>query len=173
MQESKKTSSSSQFINQINGEPVVPRNAVTITITEFDDATTKFPHTNKLSIKIRKNITLDGRLSVVAEKGDLELSGRISTFQIQPLSFSSQGIPVKKRILIISNVTLVDTKKNKIIFHNQPIQSFFEFSDQIPPIISDIQAIDESIHKLAERIQVQTINGWYTSVMTPVEKGKR
>lgn len=161
------------FLQQINGEPVVPRNAITILVSEFEDYTAKFHYTNKLSLKIREYITSDGRLSVVPDNGDLVLRGSITTFQIQPLSFSPQGIPIKKRILIIARVTLTDSRKNKIIFQNQPIQSFVEYSEQIPPVTSEIQAIDQVIVKLAERIQVQTIHGWYTSIMTPIEKGKK
>lgn len=172
-EQSARTSSAKELLQQINGEPIVPRNAVTINVSEFDDVTAKFHFHNKLALKVREFITLDGRLSVVGENGDLTLSGSIINFQIQPLVFTAQGIPVKKRILIISKVTLVDSKNKKIIFQNQPIQSFIEYSDHIPPIISEIQAIDQAIYKLAERIQVQTIHGWHTSLMTPVEKGKK
>lgn len=170
--QSSRSTSAKEILQQINGEPIVPRNAVTIYVSEFDDYTAKFHYNNKLTLKVREFITLDGRLAVVGENGDLTLSGSIITFQIQPLSFTAQGIPLKKRILLISKVTLADSKKKKIVFQNQPIQSFIEFSDQIPPIMSEIQALDQVIYKLAERIQVQTIHGWHTSLMTPVEKGK-
>ncbi len=171
-EQSTRTSSTKELLQKINGEPIVPRDAVTIDVSEFDDFTKNFLFTNKLTLKIREFITIDGRLAVVGENGDLTLKGSIEKFQIQPLVFTTQGIPVKKRILIISKVSLVDSKNKKIIFQNQPIQSFVEYSDQIPPIISEIQAIDQAIYKLAERIQVQTIHGWHTSLMTPVEKGK-
>lgn len=172
-QQSHQNSSAKEIFQQIYGEPIVPRNAVTINVSEFNDLTTKFHFINKLILKVREFITLDGRLAVVGENSDLTLSGSIMTFQIQPLSFTPQGIPVKKRILIACKVTLIDSKNKKVIFKNQPIQSFIEYSDQIPPIMSEIQATDYAIFKLAERIQFQTIHGWHTNLMTPVEKGKK
>lgn len=172
-QKTTQSSPAKNILLQINGEPVIPRNAVTINVTEFEDCTEKFRFTNKLTAKVREFLILDGRLAVVAKDGDLTLQGSIISFHIQPQSFTAQGIPVKKRILLISKVTLIDSKNNKILFHNQPIQSFVEYSDQIPPITPEIQAIEQLISKLAERIQVQTIHGWYTTLMTPVEKGKK
>ncbi len=170
--QSPRNSSAKEILQQINGEPIVPRNAVTINVKEFDDLTAKFHYTNKLALKVREYITLDGRLSIVEENSDLTLSGSVINFQIQPLSFTTQGIPLKKRILIITEATLIDEKNKKIIFQNQPIQSFIEYSEQISPIMSEIEAVDHTIVKLAERIQAQTIHGWHTNLMTPVEKGK-
>ena len=118
---------------------------------------------------------MDGRLAVVFEirEADLRLAGMIVKYQIQPIKYGNFGEPIKKRLRVIASITLYDIKKNKEIFYEKGIQSFEEFSDIRPPIISEIHIQDRVLENLARRIAVKTINGWYTKLMTPIEKGKK
>lgn len=168
-------SAASRLADKINGGPVVPRHANTIFIGEFTDLSGKADIARRLSMKVRELINRDGRLAVApaAAGSDLALSAAVTGFQIQPVEYGNQGIPVKKRMLLTASVKLLDMTRGKTIFGNRAVQSFTEYSETVPPVMSEYQAIDSVIDRMAERIRAQTITGWYTDYMTPVEKGTR
>lgn len=161
-------------LNNFKGEPVVPRDANRILVPVFSNFTDQPSISEKLTVKIREEINSDARLAVVYEyeQADLLLKGIIIGYQIQPVQFDSFDKPVKKRLKIIASVKLFDLKKDKEIFFERAIQAFEEFSDMIPPITSEIQVQEKVIADLASRITLKTVNGWYTKLMTPEEKGK-
>lgn len=165
----------SRLADKINGEPVVPRNANSIFIGEFDDLSGRPDIARRLFIKVKELINRDGRLAVVtgAGAGDLLLSASVTGFQIQAVEFGEQGVPVKKRMRLTASVKLLDTPRGKLIFRDSAVQSFLEYSETVPPLMSEYQAMDALIDSMAERIRAQTITGWYTEYMTPVEKGRK
>ena len=168
-------SAASRLVDKINGGPVVPRHANSIFIGEFTDLSGKADIARRLAMKVKELINRDGRLAVApgAAGSDLALSAAVTGFQIQPVEYGNQGIPVKKRMLLTASVILLDMTRGRTIFGNRAVQSFTEYSETVPPVMSEYQAIDSVIEKMAERIRAQTITGWYTDYMTPVEKGTR
>lgn len=162
-------------LSSFKGEPVVPREANKIHITEFHNLTTQTAISEKLTLKIKEQINLDGRLAVVteSEQADLEVKGILTDYQVQPVKFNGFDKPERKRLRIIASIKLNDLKRNREIFFERGIQAFEEFSEIIPPIASEIQIRDKVLDDLAKRISLQIINGWYTKLMTPVEKGKK
>jgi hypothetical protein len=169
-----KDSSIKEVLKNFKGEPVIPREANKIIIPVFNNFTNQPSISLKLNAKLKEQITSDGRLAVVAENdtADLLLNGMIKAYQVQPLKFNGFDKPIQKRLRIIASIKLFDIKKEKEIFFDGYIQAFEEFSDVIPPITSEIQIQDKVLDDLAKRIALKIINGWYTILMTPIEKGK-
>lgn len=157
------------------GEPVIPREANKIMIPVFNNFTNQPALSYKLITKLREQIISDGRLAVVSENApaDLLLKGIITAYQIQPVKYNGFDKPIRKRLRITSSIRLFDITKDREIFLDRNIQAFEEFSDVIPPISSEISIQDKVLDDLAKRIALKTINGWYTVLMTPVEKGKK
>lgn len=165
----------SDVIRSMNGEPVVPREANKIIIPFFRNYTYEPSLAEKLTIELRQMINMEGRLAVVAdnENADLRLAGMIDNYEIQPVQLGNFGEAVRKRLRITASVKLIDLNRDREIFYEREIQSFEVFSDVIAPIVTESQCRERVLEKLARRISVKVINGWYTELMTPVEKGKR
>lgn len=173
------TGNSNSYLNKaiggIDGEPVIPRAANKIRIPVFRNLTGIAHISENLSLKLKEQVNMDGRLAVVPEniEADLRLDGIITGYEIQPIKFGNLGEPVRKRLRITASLKLIDLNKGKEIFFERSVQAFDEFSDKIPPIITEMKIRDKVVDMLAKRITLKTINGWYTRLMTPVEKGKK
>jgi hypothetical protein len=170
-----KGSSVTDVLNTFKGEPVVPREANKIFIPVFNNFTDQSLIPLKLASRLKEQIISDGRLAVVTgtDIADLLLKGMITVYQVQPVKFNGFDKPVKKRLRIVASIKLFDIKREKEILFDSNIQAFEEFSDVIPPITSEIQIQDKVLDDLAKRIALKSIDGWYTRLLTPVEKGKK
>ncbi len=164
-----------RVINTINGEPVVPREANRILIHDFTFHGDHAVLVNKLTLRVRDLIARDGRLGVVTsgEIHDLLLTGGLMLYQVRPLKYDSMGIPVKKRMRMAVFVRLINVKNDREIFRDPDVQAFEEFSDNVPPITSEMAIQDAVVENLAKRISRKVISGWYTELLSPVEKGRR
>ena len=120
-------------------------------------------------------ISMDGRLGVVAinETADLRLAGTIVQYQVQPVQYNNLNEPIRKRLRIIASIKLFDLKKSREIFYDGEIQAFETFSEIVPPVNSEHTVQERVIETLARRISVKVIDGWYTDLMTGIEKGKK
>ena len=161
-------------LSNIDGEPVIPREANKISIPFFYNHTEKPSISEKLTLKVRRFINIDGRLAVVSDtsNADLRLLGMIVKYKIQPVQYGAFGEPIRKRLRILTSVRLYDIKREAEIFFENEIQSFEIFSDALTPITSEIHVQDRVLENLARRISVKVIDGWYTKLLTPIEKGK-
>ncbi len=173
--EDKGESALQDIIDDLNGEPVVPREANRLFISGFRNLTNVPLLSEKLMIKLKSQINMDGRLAVVSryDYADLKLNGIVFAYQLQPIVFENTGEPVRKRLRIITSVKLFDLKKDKEIFFERGIQAFEEFSEITPPISSEILIQEKILDNLAKRIALKIMDGWYTKLMTPIEKGKK
>lgn len=163
----------SSIVKEIDGDTVVPRDANSIYIHDFTDNSGIVA--DVLVLKIKEEINLDGRLTVVdnVKEADLRLNGRIKSYTVQNIQYGDMGRPIRKRLRIFASVQLHNLKKQTLIFNEPAIQAFQEFSDVITPIETEVFVKDKVIRNLAKRISKKIISGWYTEFMTPIEKGIR
>lgn len=164
-----------KIVSEMNGEPVVPREANRIAVPSFLNLTKREGIADYLTGRVRERISIDGRLAVVAkdQQPQLLLTGKVSDYQVQNIQYDEFGRPVKKRLRVVARVTLSEPLSGKLIFRNQAVQAFQAFSDIHPPITSELEVQTAVLNQLAERIKVQTIRGWYTELQTSIEKGKK
>jgi len=166
---------SSKVLMKFNGEPVIPRDANRVVVPFFSNFTNKPVLSDKLTLKLRELINMDGRLAIVSEssQADLIVTGKIVHYQIQPIQYDTIGRAVRMRMRIISSVKLRDIRRGETIFFDRGIQAFGVYSDLIPPIETEAQVQDKILKNLARRIAVKIIDGWYTDLMTSVETRKK
>lgn len=162
-----------EVLKDFKGEPVIPREANRIYLTPFNNRSVKRDIDEILMIKIRDAIIRDMRLAVTSDANntDLVLTGTIQSYTIQMIKFNPIGEPEKKRMRITAVVTLMNSRDGAIIFERTGVQAFKEYSDTVPPILTENQVLLDVINELADRITLQTITGAYTGKMTNVEKG--
>lgn len=163
------------IVESINGQPVIPHTANKLYVAPFINKTVIPNYGQRMQKRVVERITIGGRLSVVPDKAgsDVTLAGEIRLFQIQPISIDSRGVTIRKRLLIIASIDLINTHTNNYIFRNAAVQAFQEYSDVEFPIVPLNIVQDEVEQNLASRIALQVETGWYTSLKTDIERGKR
>ncbi len=169
-------STARKFIESFDGEPVVPRAANRIYIAPPIDATGSQDLAEKLLIKVREGLSLDGRLGVDSEElhADLRLEIRITKYLVERIAFDEIGRAVKKRLWITADVKCVRLdRKRKMILYEPGVQAFRVFSDLAMPIEPESQAREYVLDDLAGRITAKTVTGWYTDLLTDIEKRKK
>lgn len=169
-----KTGTAGAVLKNINGEPVVPRSANKIFVPTFINRTKHVSITEHLTLKLRKHINTGGRLITVSKKSiaDLELIGRIDTYELQPIRYNTADEPVLKRLQITVYIWLNDLRSGKMILFKNKVQAFKKFSDRIPPVRSETQVRNSVLEQLSRRIAITASKGWYTELMSRTEKGK-
>lgn len=164
-----------QFIESFDGEPVVPRSANRIYIAPPVNATGTQDLAEKLLIKVREGVSLDGRLGVDSDDthADLRLEIRITKYLVERLAYDAIGRAVQKRLWITADVKLLNLKRKKTIFFEPDIQSFRVFSDLVIPIEPESLVTERVLDELALRITSKTVKGWYTDLLTDIEQRKK
>lgn len=164
----------SKIIDDFEGEPVVPRGANRIYIVPPAN-TTGVPELSSLLLDmVRRSISMDGRLGVDPDdaRADLRLDIRISRYQIEGVRYDELGRAVLKRMRITADVRLVNLRRKKRIFYETDLQAFRSFSELVRPIETETKVREDVLDELAKRIAAKTVTGWYTDLMTPIERGK-
>ncbi len=162
-------------VDSINGQPVIPYTANKLYIAPFANLTGIPGYEEKIQQRVTEKIITGGRLAIVPVQSDSDvtLTGTIHSFQVQPIVIDSAGIIKKKRLLIIAVIHLVNVHNGNYIFRNITVQAFKEFSDIEAPVTPFNIVQDEVEQTLASRIALQVETGWYTSLKTEVEKGRK
>jgi hypothetical protein len=168
---------SRKFIESFDGEPVVPRAANRIYIAPPVDATGSqdLDLAEKLLIKVREGLSLDGRLGVDSDEthADLRLEIRITKYLVEKLDYDAIGRVVKKRLWITADVKCVKLdRRRKLIFYEPGVQSFRVFSDLVMPIEPESRVREYVLDDLSGRITEKTVTGWYTNLLTTIEQRK-
>ena len=112
----------------------------------------------------------DGNLKPVKEeKADLLLKGELVEYRKDPLTYTSDGNDVTEyRINIYVNLSLWDTKENKLVWQESNFNgnySYFVRTDTINPgqnviAVSEDTAVTNAIEDLARRIVERTVEQW-------------
>ncbi len=163
------------IVGSINGQPVIPYTANKLYILPFTNQTNIPGYEEKIKQRITEKIITGGRLAIASLQADSDvtLTGTIQSFQMQPIVIDSAGIIKKKRLLIIAVISLINAQTGNYIFRNITVQAFKEFSDTEAPV-TPINIVQDDVEQvLASRIALQVETGWYTSLKTGVEKGRK
>lgn len=163
-----------KIVDRFEGEPVVPRNANRMFIVPPVNLSGNDALAPKLYDRLRENISMDGRLGVETDEStsDLRLEIRITRYLIERMKYDEIGRAVTKRMWITADARCTDIRRKKMIFYEADIQSFREFSELRAPIESEARVLEYVLDDLAKRITAKTVTGWYTDLMTDIEKRK-
>lgn len=163
-----------KIVDRFEGEPVVPRNANRLYIAPPVNRSGNGLLAPKLYDRLRENISMDGRLGVETDEtqGDLRLEVWITRYRIERMKYDEIGRAVTKRMWITADVRCTDVRRRKMIFHEADVQSFREYSELVAPIESETRVMEYVVDDLAKRIAAKTVTGWYTELMTDIEKRK-
>ncbi len=117
----------------------VPENVKTVAIPVFINGTNE-PYVDvEITKAVVEEFLTDGRLQVVSlEAADVVLRGRVVRFDLTPLSYTVDSYVQQYMVSISVNVSIEDTKSQKILWQEQGLSTIFVSS--YPITIGDITA---------------------------------
>lgn len=163
------------IINNFNGEEVIPRDANKIYCATMCFSPADQEILQQLNYRIKEKIRNGGRLVISEDKlnADLMLKVILIKSEILILQQEPDGTPINKKIIMKSQVSLINlAKNNEIIFKDSIVDSYLIFSDTRSPVVTEESARRKCLEELAERIFLKMSTGWYSNRMTPEEGGK-
>ena len=166
---------SDNVIARFSGGPIIPENANTIFILQIENLTNIPQLSQSLTVTLRRNISVEGRLAVIEDQStaDLILILRINSYRVQNLEHNKIGVPIRQRLRITAHVSLFDTQRNTFIFKDNEVQSFQNFSQEIMPIQSEIQCREDVLRMMADRVYLMIKTGWHSELLTEMERNRR
>jgi len=164
-----KKNNSNSILENIDGEPVIPRNANKLYIIIENN---NYIFSQKLLYKIKEQIRMKGRLALVDDvsRAEISLIIKIILYQIQPVKYGKFGHPEQERIRIVVSLRLIDLKKKKIILYDPKIEAFKKYSTIKFSNRNNFQIRDMVLNELVDRIVSKSSTGWYTNFLTDIEK---
>ncbi len=105
---------------------IVPEGAKTISVPVFFNATNE-PYVDvDVTQAVVEEFLVDGRLKVVSlEDADLALRGRITKYEVIPLSYNPQSYVQQYRVHLVVDATLEDLRTKKVLWQERHIESSF------------------------------------------------
>ena len=105
---------------------IVPEGVKTISVPVFFNATNE-PYVDvDVTQAVVEEFLVDGRLKVVSlEDADLALRGRITKYEVIPLSYNPQSYVQQYRVHLVVDVTLEDLRTKKVLWQERRIESSF------------------------------------------------
>lgn len=116
--------------------------------------------------KVVNQYLLDGNLKPAKEgQADLVLKGELIEYRKDPLSYTADNENVTEyRINIYVNLSLWDTKENKVLWQENNFNgnySFFTaFADSANVKVSENVAVSNAVEDLARRVVERTVEQW-------------
>jgi len=143
-------------------EQVLPSNIKKIAIETFRNTTVYYGIEEALTLKVTDEFIQDGRLAIVKpDDADGVLSGTISKYILEPLSYDENHVAKEYKLWILIDISLTDRVKNEVIWAEKNIEGAFTFFNvNLPGGMTEYEARDIIWDKLAHNILKRTIQGF-------------
>jgi outer membrane lipopolysaccharide assembly protein LptE/RlpB len=105
---------------------IVPEGMKTLSVPVFFNATNE-PYVDvEVTQAVVEEFLTDGRLKVVSlEDADLALRGRITKYEVIPLSYNPQSYVQQYRVRLVVDAVLEDLRSKKVLWRERGIESNF------------------------------------------------
>lgn len=102
------------------GRGILPEGASTVFVETFVNETPKVGLEQRLTDAVLRELAGRRRLTPVSERSgaDVEIGGRILSYQVNPVRFDDQGRALEYEIAIVARVKLTDRKTETALFEN-------------------------------------------------------
>lgn len=142
----------------------LPPHLKAVAVPMFVNATYEPLIETVITNKVIQEFIADGRLRVVdAGKADAVLKGRISAFELAPLSFDRSNNVLEYRVVIHCDVVFEDVKNNKIIWKEAALSQSADYKvsgDISATRAAKERAIDEASKRLASDLVARLFEGF-------------
>jgi hypothetical protein len=102
------------------GRGILPEGASAVYVETFVNDTPRVGLEQRLTDAVLRELAGRARLSPVADRSaaDVEISGKILSYQVNPVRFDDQGRALEYEIAVLARVKLTDRKSEKALFEN-------------------------------------------------------
>ena len=139
----------------------IPADAKTISVSNFPNyATMVYPQLSQvLSDGLRNTFSSQTNLTVVNSAGDLDISGEITGYTMQPTAITSNDQAAMNRLTITIKVKFVNSKDPKANFE-QTFSRYKEFSSQLNFSSVESSLVDEIVTELIDDVFTKSVVNW-------------
>jgi len=122
------------------GRGILPEGAKTVWVEPFVNDTPRVGLEQRLTDAVLRELAGRARLEPVGERSsaDLEISGRILSYQVNPVRFDDQGRALEYEISVLTRLKLTERKTEKALFENPS----FLFRQPYPVAASSASYVD-------------------------------
>ena len=148
--------------NLVGRGTFLPKEIKTISIPIFQNTTPEPNLENDVSNQIRQKFITDGRLKVVEDSGQLLLTGKIISYNLQPVAYDANNNVSEYLILMDFHVVLTNRAKNEQML-DQTFNTKWHYKVSTEITDSESQrrdAIREASIDAAERMVSLVIEGF-------------
>ena len=102
------------------GRGILPEGTSSVFVESFVNDTPRVGLEQRLTDAVLRELAGRARLSPVSDRSaaDVEISGRILSYQVNPVRFDDQGRALEYEIAVVARVRLTDRKTEKALFEN-------------------------------------------------------
>jgi hypothetical protein len=102
------------------GRGILPEGTSSVFVESFVNDTPRVGLEQRLTDAVLRELAGRARLSPVSDRSvaDVEISGRILSYQVNPVRFDDQGRALEYEIAVVARVRLTDRKTEKTLFEN-------------------------------------------------------
>ncbi|MBK6404589.1 MAG: LptE family protein [Holophagales bacterium] len=102
------------------GRGILPEGTSSVFVESFVNDTPRVGLEQRLTDAVLRELAGRARLSPVSDRSaaDVEISGRILSYQVNPVRFDDQGRALEYEIALVARVRLTDRKTEKALFEN-------------------------------------------------------
>jgi len=102
------------------GRGILPEGTSSVFVESFVNDTPRVGLEQRLTDAVLRELAGRARLSPVSDRtaADVEISGRILSYQVNPVRFDDQGRALEYEIAVVARVRLTDRKTEKALFEN-------------------------------------------------------
>ena len=139
----------------------IPADAKTISVANFPNyATMVYPQLSQvLSDGLRNTFSSQTNLTLINSGGDLDISGEITGYTMQPTAITSNDQAAMNRLTITIKVKFVNTKDPKANFE-QSFSRYKEFSSNLNFSSVESSLVDEIVTELIDDIFTKSVVNW-------------
>ncbi len=140
---------------------ILPEHIKKVTVTTFKNNTFHYGLEDTLTDAVIREFIVDGRLRVGrAKTADALLSGEITRYDREPLSYDNENIVEEYKIRIMVDITFKDLTTAEALWKEKEMEGEATYSVRIEPIETEQEGLERAIEELARRIVSRTIEGW-------------
>ena len=144
--------------------PILPQHIKNITISHFANKTIHYGIEEKLTNAVTNEFLRDGRLDIAKEQqADAVLSGEISQYILEPVSYDEQDVIQQYKLWIMVNLVFTDSTTNTVLWEHKDMKgvvNYFVSSSAGELVETEDEAQDRLVDDLSVDIVRRTIEGW-------------
>lgn len=145
---------------------VLPQHIQKLAVRAFANETQQYGLEDKLTLQTQSEFNRDGRYSITTEdQADGVVIGVIKQYNLVPLSYDSNQVPIQYKLWILVDITFYDKIRNLTLWKEANMSGelrYYVTSSGLPGALTEEEARQTIFDQLARDIRTRTLEGFGT-----------